>query len=100
MRHAACAQQDRRRSIRCEPTELVAVSRLVPILPLTEVQVLNTSPGGIALRTPTPVAPGERLSFTTRPFLPPILGEVLACDKNDDGSFHLRCRCLLGSFGG
>ena len=89
---------ERRRHLRQAPAARVTAARVAPVLPLTDVEVLNTSPGGVALRTRTPLRAGERLSFTANPVMPPILAEVLTCDRLDDDTFHIRCRCLLGSF--
>ena len=95
---AAHALADRRRKDRRAPAGTIGVSRVIPVLPLADAQVLNTSPGGVALRTRVAVRVGERLSFRASPHTPPILAEILAVDAEADGSFRVRCRCLLGGF--
>ncbi|MCC7204488.1 MAG: PilZ domain-containing protein [Phycisphaeraceae bacterium] len=95
------AQAERRAETRTQPAEPIAVSRAVPVLPLSDVRVINVSAHGIALHTNAPVLPGERLSFSTDQDRPPILAKVLACDPvppEDGGGFRIRCRCLLGEF--
>ncbi len=91
-------QAERRRHTRREPTQRIRVTKAVPVLPLSDAQVINVSREGIALRTVTPMHPGERLSFIAEPHAPPILALVLACELLADGAFRIRCRCLLGEF--
>ncbi|MCC7408067.1 MAG: PilZ domain-containing protein [Phycisphaeraceae bacterium] len=94
-------QAERRAHTRAAPAETIAVSRAVPVLPLSDVRVINVSARGIALHTNAPVLPGERLSFSTDHHRPPILAKVLACDPiapQDGGGFRIRCKCLLGEF--
>lgn len=101
MKSIPVTQAERRGSPRRQPTETIGVARTVPVLPLTDAQVLNVSATGVALRTAVPVRPGERLSFTVNHTAPPILAEVLAVEPMDDeqgSAFRVRCRCLLGGF--
>lgn len=85
----------------------IAASTVVPPIPLTDVEVLDVSSAGIAIRTRVPLKPGDRMSFRIpaqglmglRADLPaPILAEVLACEAMDDGFYRVRCRALLGAF--
>jgi hypothetical protein len=91
-------QAERRRHERQDPAGPIRIRRIFPVLPISDAQVLNTSPGGVAIRTAVPMHAGERLSFATEATLPPILAEVLACEPLDDGGYRVRCRCLLGGF--
>jgi hypothetical protein len=91
-------QQERRRHDRREPDAGIRVRRALPVLPLSDAVVLNTSPGGVAIRTSIPLNSGDRLSFAVHPNQPPILAEVLAREPLEDGVFRVRCRCLLGAF--
>lgn len=94
----AASIAERRRAARHEPKGPIGVSRVTPVLPLGDAQVLNTSAGGVALRTRVAVKVGERLSFRAADNAPPILAEILAVDPEPDGAFRVRCRCLLGGF--
>ena len=91
-------QSERRRHSRRSPKGPIRVTKAVPVLPLSDAQVINVSRAGVALRTMTPMHPGERLSFLAQPHTPPILAQVLACELLPDGAFRIRCRCLLGEF--
>lgn len=95
---AASAAPERRAAPRQSPHGPIGVQKVMPVLPLSDVQVLNVSSQGVALRTRVPVLPDERLSFTTSPGTPPILAKVVACEPLDDGGFRVRCECLLGEF--
>ncbi len=95
---ALTQQAERRRHTRRAPAQRIRVTKAVPVLPLSDAQVINVSRDGIALRTLTPMHPGERLSFIAEPHAPPILAVVLACESLPDGAFRIRCRCLLGEF--
>ncbi len=103
--------RDRRRHPRNRPVAPVSASKVVPPLPLTDVEVLDISSGGISFRTRMPLRPGERMSFRmpqtggelSGPRLyaantAPILAEVLACEPIGEGAYRVRCRCLLGAF--
>lgn len=109
--HSQDNPRDRRRFPRAAPTASITASTVVPPLPLTDVEVIDVSAGGIALRTHVPLAVGQRLSFSVTANGPtgngsrlrfgqpaPILAEVLAVDPIDGGLFHVRCRALLGAF--
>ena len=99
MTHDNVQQSDRRRSRRQQPDSRIRVHRAVPVMPISDAAVLNTSASGVAIKTRVPIKVGDRLSFTTSvPSAPPILAEVLAIDPLDDGYFRVRCRCLLGGF--
>ena len=103
--------RDRRRFPRTRPTAPVTAAKVVPPLPLTDVEVLDVSTGGISFKTRMPLRPGERMSFRmpqpggevtgSRLYAAntaPILAEVLACEPIADGAYRVRCRCLLGAF--
>ncbi len=89
---------ERRRQPRKRAKEPIGVSRVVPALPVSDAEVLNVSANGVAIRTRIALKPGMRLSFSTGSGRPPVLAEVLAADPEADGSFRVRCRCLLGGF--
>ena len=94
-------QQERRHHERREPAPgepAIRVRHALPVLPISDAVVLNTSPGGVAIRTSIPLNVGDRLSFAVHPNQPPILAEVLAREPLEDGAFRVRCRCLLGAF--
>ncbi len=103
--------RERRRFPRSKALAPVTASKVVPPLPLTDVEVLDVSSGGISFQTRMPLRPGERMSFRMPqpggdlggPRLyaantAPILAEVLACEPMGGGSYRVRCRCLLGAF--
>lgn len=94
------ALAERRRGERKVPEQPIGVSRVIPVLPLADAEVLNTSAAGVALRTRVAVRVGERLSFRASPHAPPILAEILAVEAEAGGVFRVRCRCLLGGFEG
>lgn len=91
-------QDERRKHKRRAPERHIRVTKAVPVLPLSDAQVVNVSREGVALRTMAPMHPGERLSFIIESHAPPILAQVLACELLPDGAFRIRCRCLLGEF--
>ncbi len=91
-------QADRRAQPRCEPLGPIGVRKMLPVTPLADVEVLNISPKGVAIRTRMALRVGDRLSFTTSAATPPILAKVLACDPMDDGGYRVRCECLMGAF--
>lgn len=91
-------QDDRRRGQRRVPTQAIRVSRAVSVLPISDARVLNLSRSGVAIRTGVPLRVGDRLSFTVSTGAPPILAEVLASDRTEEGDYVVRCRCLLGGF--
>lgn len=98
--HAALVDE-RRAEDRIDTDARIHVSRAVPVRTLYDVQVLNVSPSGVAVRTQAPIRVGERLRFSVHAAVPspaPVLAEVLACDPLDDGGYRVRCRCLLGGF--
>jgi hypothetical protein len=74
------------------------VCRAVPVVPISDAEIINISPNGIALRTRVPLKPGDRLSFSPHDHFPAILGEVLGVEPLVEGYYRVRCRCLLGSF--
>lgn len=98
MNDSVVRQSERRRHVRHVPRQMIGVSRAAPVLPLGDVQVLNVSAQGVAIRTRVPVSAGERLSFRVGPDWPPILAVVLACEAMDQETYRIRCRCLLGGF--
>ena len=89
---------ERRRETRRMPRHRVRVHRALPVVPLSDAQVLNVSDSGVALRTGVPLRKGDRLSFSIGDELPRILAEVLAVEPLDGQAFRVRCRCLLGGF--
>ncbi len=97
-RPPAPATDDRRAELRTPPADPIRTTTTIPVIPISDAVVLNTSTNGIAIQTRTPVTPGTRLSFSKSAEQPPILGEVLACEPLDQGWFRVRCRCLLGGF--
>jgi len=104
-------QSDRRRHRRSKPSSAVRASQVVPPVPLSDVEVLDVSASGIAIRTRVALRVGERLSFRVSSASArgvasrlnagdqaPILAEVLACEPMAEGEFRVRCRALLGAF--
>ncbi len=89
---------DRREQSRYLPCGPISVHRTLPVLPLSDAEVLNVSAQGVALRSRVAVLPDERLSFTTGAGTPPILAKVIACEPLEEGGFRIRCQCLLGEF--
>lgn len=91
-------QAERRAQARLEPLGPIGVRKMLPVTPLADVEVLNISSKGVAIRTRVALKAGDRLSFTTGAAVPPILAKVLACDPMDDGGYRVRCECLMGEF--
>lgn len=91
-------QAERRGEARFEYEQWIRIARAAPYLPISDASVLNVSSNGIAIRTRVPLNPGDRLSFTPDPHLPPVLGVVLAREPMGEGEFRVRCQCVLGSF--
>lgn len=92
-------QSERRREQRREPDAPVRVSRAVSVLPISDVEVLNLSRSGVAIRTRVPLKQGDRLSFSVASGTPPILAEVISSELDPaDQTYTARCRCLLGGF--
>ena len=89
---------ERRQERRRVPRQSVRAMRVTPVLPLTDVQVLNVCASGVAFKTRTPVYEGEHLSFHLAEHAPPVLAQVLAREDLGDGYYRVRCRCLLGNF--
>jgi hypothetical protein len=99
---------ERRRHMRKQPRGAIAASTVVPPIPLTDVEVLDVSAGGIAIKTRVPLKAGDRMSFrvpaqSLEPRLDtignaPILAVVLACEPIESGFYRVRCRALLGAF--
>ncbi|MEX2216097.1 MAG: PilZ domain-containing protein [Phycisphaeraceae bacterium] len=102
---------DRRKHRRVKAKAGVRASQVVPAVPLSDVEVLDVSASGIAIRTRVALRVGERLSFrlsaasakgaTSRLNAgdqAPILAEVLSCEAMSEGEFRVRCRALLGAF--
>jgi hypothetical protein len=89
---------ERRVARRWAPTREIRVTRAIPVVPLSDARVLNTSTSGVAIATCVPLHPGERLSFHIEARTPPILAEVLAAEPLDGQLYRIRCRCLLGGF--
>ena len=96
--HDQTAQAERRAEPRTTPASHVGVRRVMPVMPLSDAEVLNISASGVAIRTRVPLKAGERLSFAPGVDCPPILAEVLACEPVEDDIYRIRCRCLLGTF--
>ena len=92
-------QAERRQHPRHAPEGRIHVMRVLPNIPLSDAEVVDTSLGGLALRTRVALQPGDRLSFYLWTQAPPILGEVLAREEQEDGWFLVHCRCLVGGFG-
>lgn len=91
-------EHERRRAIRLEPPGLVLVDFENRSEPIHDAEVLNLSEGGAALRSPSPVTPGERVAFNVGGGRPPVLCQVIGCERMDDGWFRVRCKCILGGF--
>lgn len=89
---------DRREDARMVPTSPMRITKAVPLLPIHDATVINVSAHGIAISTHVPLHEGERLSVHVEQGMPPVLVEVLACERIPGGLFRLRCRCLLGGF--
>ena len=92
------AQAERRAEDRGQTSSHISVRRVMPVMPISDATILNVSASGIAIQTAVPLKVGERMSFSTTPNMPPILGEVLGCEATGDNQFRIRCRCLLGNF--
>lgn len=90
--------ENRRSSIRLEPPGLMPVNIAAGGLPIPDAELLNLSVGGAALSSPSPLIPGERVAFNVGGGRAPVLCQVLDCTRQDDGSFHIRCKCVLGGF--
>ena len=89
---------ERRRSIRIEPPGIMSMNVESAGNPIPNAEVLNLSTGGAALRTPKPLIPGERILFNVGGNHAPVTCSVIACEKQPDGWFHVRCKCILGGF--
>lgn len=89
---------DRGAGIPIEPPGIVRINFDQQQDPIADAQVLNMSPGGAALRSRSPVVPGERIAFNLGQGHPPVLCGVLGCERTDDGWFRIRCKCILGGF--
>jgi hypothetical protein len=76
----------------------MGISRVAPVLPLGDAQVLDASKTGVALRTRVPLRPGDRLSFMIAPGMPLVFAKVLAREELPEGDFRIRCRCVVGGF--
>ena len=74
------------------------MDHITPGESMPDVEVINISKGGVALKTLLPVNPGEHLVFSTQFDEAPVHCEVLACDELPEGGFRLRCKCILGGF--
>lgn len=101
MSREAPRQAERRREPRVELAGeggSIRVTRAVPIIPISDAQIINISPSGVAIRTRVPLKVGDRLSFAPSEYLAPILTEVLGVEPLGEGYYRVRCRCLLGSF--
>lgn len=89
---------ERRKTIRIEPPGLVPVNIDAGGSPIPDAEVLNLSEGGAAIRSPKALLPGERVAFNVGGGRPPVLCQVIACDRQADGWFAVRCKCILGGF--
>jgi len=102
MSQSAVRLQDRRRSprvrIAIEPPGVIRVNHAQGGTAIPDADILNLSEGGAAISSPTPLLPGERVAFNVGGGHAPVLCQVLACDRQADGSFHVRCKCILGGF--
>ena len=107
----ATENNERRRHRRTQSHGGVRASQVVPPVPLSDVEVLDVSSSGIAIRTRVALRVGERLSFRLATSGPrgassrlhagdqaPILAEVLACEPISEREYRVRCRALLGAF--
>lgn len=90
--------QERRDAIRIEPPGLMPVNFDNGRESIPDAEVVNISEGGAALRSPKPLIPGERIAFNVGGGRAPVLCQVLACHRAQDGWFHVRCKCILGGF--
>jgi hypothetical protein len=98
MTHTRTNLSERRVHPRIVPRRPIRVTRAIPVLPLSDARVLNTSVSGVAIATCVPLHAGERLSFQVGSGMPPILAEVLAVEPLEGEQYRVRCRCLLGGF--
>ena len=89
---------ERRTGIRIEPPGIMPMSVEAHGNAILNAEVLNLSTGGAALRSPKVMTPGERIMFAVGRERAPVTCIVLACEKLDDGWFHVRCKCILGGF--
>ena len=90
--------RERRRYERKALSGPVRVQRLKPVLPISDAEVIDVSSGGIAIRTAVPIRVGEQLSFQVNPSQEPMIATVLATDRFEDGTYRVRCQCLLKQF--
>ena len=92
-------REERRQSIRIEPPGLMSVNyQTNGGEPIADAEVLNLSVGGAELRSPKAIVPGDRIAFSVGGGHATITCQVLACDRLEDGWFHIRCKCILGGF--
>lgn len=89
---------DRRTNTRLEPPGLMPVNFAAGGQAIPDAELVNLSVGGAALTSPSPVVPGERVAFNVGGGRAPVLCQVLECTRQDDGSFYIRCKCVLGGF--
>jgi hypothetical protein len=93
---------DRRQSprvrIAIEPPGVIRVNHAQGGAAIPDADVLNLSEGGAAIRSPSPLVPGERVAFNVGGGHAPVLCQVLACERQPDGAFLIRCKCILGGF--
>jgi hypothetical protein len=87
-----------RRRIRIEPPGVILVNHAVGGTAIPDADVLNLSEGGAAIKSPTPIVPGDRIAFNVGQGHAPVLCQVLACERHPEGGFHIRCKCILGGF--
>jgi hypothetical protein len=89
---------ERGKGIPLEPPGLMLVDFEQQNEPIADASVLDMSVGGAALRSKSPIVPGERVAFNVGGDNPPVLCLVVACDRMEDGWFRVRCKCILGGF--
>jgi len=102
MSQAATRLEDRRKStrvrIRIEPPGVIRVNHAQGGAAIPDAEILNLSEGGAAITSPSPLVPGERIAFNVGGGHAPVLCQVIACDRQADGAFLIRCKCILGGF--
>lgn len=88
---------DRRRHPRVAVPGVLRMGHLKPGTTIANAQILDISKGGVSLQFGEPLEAGEHLIFLTDASDAPVHCKVLECQPVD-GSWHARCRCVMGGF--